>query len=49
MNPFERVVVYVKKDMYLRFRGLLLSMEGKTVSQWFREQIAKYIDDKDRI
>jgi len=39
---FKRIVLYVREDLYNRFRGLLL-MQGDTASGWLRKQIEKYL------
>lgn len=38
----KRVVIYIPEQEYLKLKSAL-SLEGKTVSGWFREMTAKYL------
>lgn len=38
----KRVVIYIPEQEYLRLKSAL-SLEGKTVSGWFREMTAHYL------
>ena len=44
MNPHKRIVVYVPDEDYKRLRAKLI-LVGKSVSQWFRDVIRRYLRD----
>jgi hypothetical protein len=43
-NP-HRVVIEVDKAQFQRFRAQLLSQHGQTVSDWFRVQMDKVLNE----
>lgn len=44
MKKQNRVVVYIPEDDYNRLQSKL-RLAGKTVSGWFREQVAKLLSE----
>ena len=41
----HRAVIECEKDQFNRFRAALLQRKGMTVSNWFRTEMDKFLDE----
>ncbi len=44
MSPLKRVVIYVPEEEYRTLRSKLI-LQGKTVSQWVRETVKRFLGE----